>query len=68
MGKTERNLATRFSEHSDPLKSAISKHLTDCEHANFILDLNNLYDNLNNSDIYQPDTSFTHHSSRSLTH
>ena len=60
IGKTERNLATRLSEHSDPLKSAISKHLTDCEHANFILDLNNLYDNLNNSDIHQPDTSFTH--------
>ena len=60
IGKTERNLATRLSEHSDPLKSAISKHLTDCEHANFILDLNNLYDNLSNSDIHQPDTSFTH--------
>ena len=59
IGKTERNLATRLSEHSDPLKSGISKHLTDCEHANFILDLNNLYDNLNNSDIHQPDTSFT---------
>ena len=29
MGKTERNLPTRLSEHSDPLKSAISKHLTD---------------------------------------
>ena len=24
------------------------------------IDLNNLYDNLNNSDIHQPDTSFTH--------
>ena len=60
IGKTERNLATRLSEHSDPSKSAISKHLTDCEHANFIVDLNNLYDNLNNSDIHQPDTSFTH--------
>ena len=60
IGKTERNLATRLSEHSDPFKSAISKHLTDCEHANFIVDLNNLYDNLNNSDIHQPDSSFTH--------
>ena len=60
IGKTERNLATRLSEHSDPLKSAISKHLTDSKHANFILDLNNLYDNLNNSNIHQPDTSFTH--------
>ena len=49
IGKTERNLATQLSEYSDPLKSAISKHLTDCEH--------NLYDN---SDIQQPDTSFTH--------
>ena len=60
IGKTERNLAARLSQHSDPLKSAISKHLTDCEHANFILDLNNLYDNLNNFDIHQPDTSFTY--------
>ena len=59
IGKTERNLATRLSEHSDPLKSAISKHLTDCEHANFILDLNNLHDNLNNSDIHQPDTFYS---------
>ena len=30
IGKTEKNLATQLSEHSDPLKSS-------CEHANFIL-------------------------------
>ena len=60
IGKTERNLATRLSEHSDPLKSAIYKHLTDCEHANFITDLKNLYDNLNSSNIHQPDISFSH--------
>ena len=28
IGKTERNLATRLSEHSDPQKSSISKHLS----------------------------------------
>ena len=53
-------MATRLSENSDPLKSAIFKHLTDYELANFILDLNNLSENLKNFDIHQPDTSFTH--------
>ena len=37
VGKTERNLATRLSEHSDPQKSSISKHLSKCEHAIYIL-------------------------------
>ena len=60
IGKTERNWASRLSEHSDPLKSAIPKHLTNCEHANLITDLNNLCDNLNSSDIHQPDPSFSH--------
>ena len=47
IGKTERNLAIRLSEHSDPQKSSISKHLSECEHANYILNLNQNYDNLN---------------------
>ena len=42
IGKTERNLATRLSEHSDPQKSSISKHLSECEHANYILNLNHI--------------------------
>ena len=45
---------------SDSLKIAISKHLKDFEHAKFILDINNLYDNLNSSDINQPDILFSH--------
>ena len=32
---------------SDPLKSSISKHFSECEHANFILNLNHIFDNLN---------------------
>ena len=42
VGKTERNLATRLSEHSDPQKSSISKHLLECEHANYITSLTTL--------------------------
>jgi hypothetical protein len=48
--KTERNLTTRLSEHLDPLKSAISKHLIDCDNNNYLLNMNNLFDNLNDSD------------------
>ena len=64
VGKTERNLATRLSEHSDPLKSSISKHLPECEHANFILHLNHVFDNLNDindSDADKPDTPLSLH-------
>lgn len=50
IGKTERNLETRLCEHLDPSKSAISKHLTDCDHANYLVDMNNIFDNLNDSD------------------
>ena len=35
IGKTERNLATRLSEHSDPQKRSIAKHLSEYEHANY---------------------------------
>ena len=40
VGKTEGNLTTRLSEPSDPSKISISKHLSECEHANYILNLN----------------------------
>jgi hypothetical protein len=50
--RTKRNLVKQLLEHLDLLKSAISKHLTKCEHANFILALNNLYDNLNDCDSH----------------
>ena len=61
VGKTERNLATRLSEHSDPQKSSISKHLSEYEHANYILNLNHIFDNLNDindSDTNKPDTRY----------
>ena len=49
IGKTERNLA----------KSSIAKHLSECEHANYILNLNHIFDNLNginDKDTNKPDT------------
>ena len=64
VGKTERNLATRLSKHSDPQKSSISKHLSECEHANYILNLNHIFDNLNDindSDTNKPDTPLSFH-------
>ena len=33
VGKTERNLATRLSEHLDHVKSAVLKHLINCDDA-----------------------------------
>ena len=62
--KTERNLATRLTEHSDPQKSSTSKHLSECEHANYILNLNHIFDNLNDindSDTNKPDTPLSFH-------
>ena len=50
VGKTERNLATRLSEHLDHVKSAVSKHLIDCDDENYLPNMNNLFDNLNDSD------------------
>ena len=52
-------LATRLSEHSDPQKSSMAKHLLECEHANYILNLNHIFDNLNDindKDTNKPDT------------
>ena len=62
IGKTERNLNTRLKEHLDPAKSAISKHLTDCDNANYLININNLYDNVFDSDSQTGDSphySFT---------
>ena len=64
IGKTERNLATRLSKHSDPQKSSIAKHLWECEHANYILNLNHIFDNLNDindKDTNKPDTPLSRH-------
>ena len=62
IGKTERNLNTRLKEHLGPAKSAISKHLTDCDNVNYLININNLYDNVFNSDSHtgdNPHYSFT---------
>ena len=62
IGKTERNLNTRLKEHFDPAKSAISKHLTDCDNANYLININNLYDNVFDIDSQTGDSphySFT---------
>ena len=64
IGKTERNLATRLSEHSDPQKSSIAKHLSECEHANYILNLNHIFDNLNDINdkgTNKPDAPLSRH-------
>ena len=64
ISKTERNLATRLSEHSDPQKSSISKHLSECEHANYILNMNHIFHNLNDindSDTEKLDTPLSFH-------
>ena len=54
----------KLSEHSDPQKSSISKHLSECEHANYILNLTHIFDNLNDtndSDTDKPDTPLSFH-------
>ena len=59
IGKTERNLNTRLKEHLDPAKSAISKHLTDCDNANYLIGISNLYDNVFVQTGDSPHYSFT---------
>ena len=64
LGKTEGNLATRLWEHLDPLKTSIPKHLSECEHDNFILNLNHIFDNfndINDSDTDKPHTPLSFH-------
>ena len=54
IGKTVRNLGTRLSEHAKLNTSAVSEHLTTCEHARHIEDLHNLYDNVNDLNPDKP--------------
>ena len=54
IGKTVRNLRTRLSEHAKLNTSAVSEHLTTCEHARHIADLHNLYDNVNDLNPDKP--------------
>ena len=56
IGKTVRNLRTRLTEHAKLNTSAVSEHLTTCEHARHIADLHNLYDNFN---YLNPDKPFS---------
>ena len=50
IGKTERCLQTRLSEHSYNINtSAVAQHLLNCPHAHYLANLNSLFDNLNNS-------------------
>ena len=49
IGKTVRSLRTRLTEHAKLNTSAVSEHLTTCEHARHIADLHNLYGNANAS-------------------
>ena len=56
IGKTVRNLRTRLTEHAKLNTSAVTEHLTTCEHARHIADLHNLYDNVND---LNPDKLFS---------
>ena len=50
VGKTERCLQTRLSEHSSNINtSAVAQHLFNCPRARYLANVNTLYDNLNNS-------------------
>ena len=42
IGKTDRCLGLRLDEHSHAETSAIGKHLKECEHFNFIVNLHNI--------------------------
>ena len=48
-------------QHSDPHKSAISKHLCECDYASYLFNMHNLFDNLNASDSDKTDTSYYSH-------
>ena len=49
IGETEQNLSTRTAEHLDPQKSTVFKHLIDCDDANCLLNVNNLFGNKHDS-------------------
>ena len=54
IGKTDRCLSTRLTEHGKPYtninnnnsSSSISQHLSQCEHAKYIINMHKLYSNL----------------------
>ena len=56
--KTFRRLDDRLSEHAKYHQtSAIAQHFLECENAQFISDLNNLYDRLNNTHFHTNTTA-----------
>ena len=58
IGKTFRRLDDRLSEHAKYHQtSAIAQHFLECENAQFISDLNNLYDRLNNTHFHTNTTA-----------
>ena len=58
IGKTVRNLQTQLTKHAKLNTSAVSEHLTSCEHARHITDLHNLYGNINE---VNPDKPFSNY-------
>ena len=49
IGKTDRCIYKRLTQHSTQLNtSAMAQHLTECEHAQFLANLQGQYDRLNN--------------------
>ena len=49
IGKTERCLQSRLSEHINPTKSAIGQHFHNCQHVQYIVNLHFAFDKLYNS-------------------
>ena len=54
IGKTVQNLQTQLTEHAKLNSSAVSEHLTTCEHARHVADLHNLYDNVDDLNPDKP--------------
>ena len=58
ISKTVRNLRARLTKHAKLNTSAVSEHLTSCEHARHMTDLHNLYGNINE---VNPDKPFSNY-------
>ena len=59
IGKTERCLQSRLSEHINPTKSAIGQHFHNCQHVQYIVNLHFAFDKLYNpTDEYNNISAF----------
>ena len=59
IGKTERCLQSRLSEHINPAKSAIGQHFHNCQHVQYIVNLHFAFDKLYNpTDEYNNISAF----------